>query len=45
MPAQKRVKTNYPGVYYVESKATDSAKVEKIYYIEPLAKCSAWEEQ
>ncbi len=33
MPAQKRVKTNYPGVYYVESKTTGSAKIEKIYYI------------
>lgn len=33
MPAQKRVKTNYPGVYYVESKATGSARIEKIYYI------------
>ena len=33
MPAKKRVKTNYPGVYYVESKAIGSTKIEKIYYI------------
>ena len=33
MPARKRIKTNYPGVYYVESKAIGSSKIEKIYYI------------
>ena len=33
MPAKNRVKTNYPGVYYVESKITGSARIEKIYYI------------
>lgn len=33
MPAKKRIKTPYPGVYYVESKAVGSNKPEKIYYI------------
>ena len=33
MPAKNRVKTNYPGVYYVESKIAGSARIEKIYYI------------
>jgi len=33
MPAQKRFKTNYPGVYYVEGTAIGTGKPEKIYYI------------
>ena len=33
MPALKRFWTDYPGVYYVESKAIGSKKPEKIYYI------------
>jgi integrase len=33
MPANKRIKTQYPGVYYVESKAVGSNKPEKIYYV------------
>jgi len=33
MPAQKRHKTKYPGVYYIEGKAVGSGKNEKIYYI------------
>ena len=33
MPAQKRNKTNYPGVYYINGTATGSGKPEKIYYI------------
>jgi integrase len=32
MPKQKRFKTKYPGVYYIEGTATD-AKIERIYYI------------
>jgi integrase len=32
MPKQKRFKTKYPGVYYIEGMATD-AKPERIYYI------------
>jgi len=33
MPAQKRFKTRYAGVHYVESTAIGSNKPEKIYYI------------
>lgn len=33
MPRQKRFKTNYPGVYYVEGKATGRTGIERIYYI------------
>jgi integrase len=33
MPAQKRYKTKYPGVYYINGKAVGSNKDEKIYYI------------
>ena len=33
MPARKRIKTNYPGVYYIETKAIGSNKPDKIYYI------------
>jgi len=33
MPAKKRIKTKYPGVYYIESTAVGSNKTEKIYYI------------
>lgn len=32
MPIQKRIKTKYPGVYYIEGKST-SGKPERIYYI------------
>ncbi len=33
MPAQKRYKTKYPGVYYIQGKAVGTNKTEKIYYI------------
>ena len=33
MPAQKRYKTIYPGVYYIEGRAIGSQKKERIYYI------------
>ncbi len=33
MPRQKRFKTNYPGVYYVEGKAAGRTGTERIYYI------------
>lgn len=33
MPASKRFKTKYPGVYYVEGKAVGSSKAERVYYI------------
>jgi integrase len=33
MPAQKRYKTKYPGVYYIQGKAVGAKKTEKIYYI------------
>ncbi|MFC1515623.1 tyrosine-type recombinase/integrase [Thermodesulfobacteriota bacterium] len=33
MPAQKRIKTKYPGVYYIEGQAIGSNKIERIYYI------------
>ncbi len=33
MPAKKRFKTKYPGVYYIEGKASGSEKKERIYYI------------
>lgn len=33
MPAQKRYKTRYPGVYYIEGKAISTGKPERIYYI------------
>jgi integrase len=33
MPAQKRYKTKYPGVYYIHGKAVGSGKKERIYYI------------
>jgi integrase len=33
MPAKKRFKTNYPGVYYIESTIGQTGKPEKIYYI------------
>jgi len=33
MPAQKRIKTKYPGVYFVEGKAVSNGKPERIYYI------------
>jgi integrase len=33
MPAQKRHKTKYAGVYYIEGKAVGSEKPERIYYI------------
>lgn len=33
MPAQKRYKTRYPGVYYIYGKAVGTGKKERIYYI------------
>jgi integrase len=33
MPKQKRVKTDYPGVYYIEGTSTATRKHERIYYI------------
>jgi integrase len=33
MPKQKRVKTDYPGVYYIEGTSTATGKHERIYYI------------
>ncbi len=33
MPAKKRFKTRYPGVYYIEGMAIGSRKKERIYYI------------
>ena len=33
MPAKKRFKTNYPGVYFIESTMGKTGKPEKIYYI------------
>jgi len=33
MPAQKRHKTNYPGVYFINGTAIGTGKPEKIYYI------------
>ncbi len=34
MPAQERIKTDYPGVYYIMGKAIATGKPEKIYYID-----------
>ena len=33
MPSMNRIKTKYPGVYYIESVAIGSNKPERIYYI------------
>jgi integrase len=33
MPAQKRYKTRYPGVYYIKGKKVGTNKEEKIYYV------------
>lgn len=33
MPAKKRFKTSYPGVYYVEGQAVATGKSERIYYV------------
>lgn len=33
MPAKKRIKTQYPGVYYIESSFTGLGQLERIYYI------------
>lgn len=33
MPAKKRFKTRYPGVYYVEGTSAGTGKPERIYYI------------
>ena len=33
MPAKKRHKTKYPGVYYIESRSIDGRRMERIYYI------------
>lgn len=34
MPAQKRFKTDYPGVYYILGKSVSTGKPEKIFYID-----------
>ena len=34
MPTQERIKTDYPGVYYIMGKAIATGKPEKIYYID-----------
>ena len=34
MPAQKRIKTDYPGVFYIMGKAVGTGKPERIYYID-----------
>jgi integrase len=34
MPAQERIKTNYPGVYFIIGKAVATGKPERIYYID-----------
>ncbi|MBT8339946.1 MAG: sigma 54-interacting transcriptional regulator [Desulfatitalea sp.] len=33
MPVRKRIKTEYPGVYFIEGKTIGSIKNERIYYI------------
>jgi hypothetical protein len=33
MPATKRTKTKYPGVYYIDSTVPGTKKPDKIYYI------------
>ena len=33
MPANKRLKTQYPGVYYIESTIGRNGKPERVYYI------------
>lgn len=33
MPAQRRHKTKYPGVYYIKGKATGLNQIERIFYI------------
>ncbi|MGA8241704.1 MAG: hypothetical protein WB818_14120 [Desulfobacterales bacterium] len=33
MPAQKRYKTKYPGIYYIQGQAAGTRKAERIYYI------------
>jgi integrase len=33
MPAQKRYKTKYPGVYYIKGKSIGTNKPERIYYV------------
>lgn len=33
MPKQKRIKTDYPGVYFIEGKQAGTDKPERIYYI------------
>lgn len=33
MPKQNRIKTTYPGVFYIEGTSTTNAKVERIFYI------------
>jgi integrase len=33
MASMKRCRTNYPGVFYIEGKAADGKKTERIYYI------------
>ncbi|MGD9311224.1 MAG: site-specific integrase, partial [Desulfosarcina sp.] len=34
MPAQKRHRTKYPGVYYIVGKAVATGKPDKIFYID-----------
>ncbi len=33
MPAKKRFKTDYPGVYFIEGQAVASGKTERIFYV------------
>ncbi|EKO41253.1 MAG: site-specific recombinase XerD [Solidesulfovibrio magneticus str. Maddingley MBC34] len=33
MPAKKRFKTDYPGVYFIEGQAVASGKAERIFYV------------
>lgn len=33
MPAKKRFKTDYPGVYYIEGQSVASSKPERIFYV------------
>src|SRR5208337_1341866 len=33
MPILKRIKTNYPGVFYIEGTSPSTGKPEKIFYI------------
>ena len=33
MPSMKRVKTKYPGVYYIQARSVAKGKPEKVFYI------------